>query len=113
MVTQQTRDAPYNTNDHLVFCAKYRGPVLEGEVGDRLAELIRPEVERRGGEGLEVVVLPDQVPVVASVPPTMAIAQIIHQLKGSSSQQWREEFPFLRSRLPSLWTRWYYVGTAG
>jgi len=25
----------------------------------------------------------------------------------------REEFPALRSRLPSLWTSSYYVGTAG
>jgi putative transposase len=37
----------------------------------------------------------------------------MHRIKGASSHALRKEFPFLRSRLPSLWTRSYYVGTAG
>jgi len=113
MDTKQTRHAHYNINYHLVFCPKYRRRVLEGEVGKRLAELIPQEVERMDGEILELVVMPDHVHLFASFPPTIAIAQIVHQLKGASSHQLREEFPFLRSRLPSLWTRSYYVGTAG
>jgi putative transposase len=37
----------------------------------------------------------------------------MHRVKGASSHRLRQEFPPLRSRLPSLWTRSYYVGTAG
>ena len=113
MVTEQTRHAHYNINYHLVWCPKFRRPVLEGAVGQRLAELIPPEVERMGGTVHELVVMPDHVHLFASFPPTIAINQIVHQLKGSSSHQLRQEFPFLRSRLPSLWTHSYYVGTAG
>ncbi len=48
MVTEQTRHAHYNINDHLVWCPKFRRPVLEGAVGQRLAELIPPEVGTAG-----------------------------------------------------------------
>src|SRR5258708_16976713 len=113
MDTKQTRHAHYNINYHLVFCPKYRRPVLEGEVGKRLAELIPQEVERMDGEVLELVVMPDHVHLFASFPPTISIAQIMHQLKGASSHQLREEFPFMRSSLPSLLTRSYYRGPPG
>jgi len=34
-------------------------------------------------------------------------------LKGYTSYEWRGKFPMLKSRLPSLWSRSYYVGSAG
>lgn len=112
-MSNRTRHAVYNINYHLVFCPKYRRPVLAGEVGKRLAELLPLEVERMDGRVLELVVMPDHVHLFASFSPTLAIAQIMHRLKGATSHQLREEFPFLRSRLPSLWTHSYYAGTAG
>lgn len=113
MTTKRTRHAHYNINYHLVWCPKYRRPVLDGAVGKRLAELIPAEVERMNGEVLELVVMPDHVHLFASFPPTLAIAQIMFRLKGTTAYQLRREFPSLKSRLPSLWTRSYYVGTAG
>ena len=47
------------------------------------------------------------------MPPKWAPAQIAYRLKGYTSHALRREFPRLRSRLPSLWSRSYYVGTAG
>ncbi len=35
------------------------------------------------------------------------------QIKGRSSRLLREEFPHLRSRLPTLWTKSYFVATVG
>lgn len=46
-------------------------------------------------------------------PPTIAPNQIMHRIKGYSAHVLRDEFPWLKSRLPSLWTRSYYVGTVG
>jgi putative transposase len=37
----------------------------------------------------------------------------MHRIKGYTAHELRREFPHLNSRLPSLWTRSYYVGTAG
>lgn len=113
MQSKRTRHAAYQINYHFVWCPKFRRPVLEGEVGERLSELIPQVVKRNGGEVLELVVQPDHVHLFASFPPTLAANQIVHRIKGATSHQLRKEFPELNSRLPSLWTRSYYVGTAG
>lgn len=47
-----------------------------------------------------------------SVLPTMAIPDIMKQIKGATSIQLRQEFPKLKA-MPSLWTRSYFVSTAG
>jgi putative transposase len=112
-MTERTRHAHYNINYHLVWCPKFRRPVLAGDVGKRLSELIPEQVEKLGGRVLELVVQPDHVHLFASFPPTLAIAQLMHRIKGATSHQLREEFPHLKSRLPSLWTNSYYIGTAG
>ena len=46
-------------------------------------------------------------------PPTQAPQHIASQIKGYTSHELREKFPDLKSRLPSLWSRRYYVGSAG
>lgn len=112
-MTKRTRHATYQINYHLVWCPKFRRPVLVDGVDKRLAELIQEITEALEGEVLELVVQPDHVHLFASFPPTLSIAQIMHRIKGSSSHQLRKEFPWLNSRLPSLWTRSYYIGTAG
>ena len=113
MHIKQTRHATYNINYHFVWCPKYRRPVLTGPVADRLVALIPEIVQELDGEILELVVRTDHVHLFASFPPTIAPYQIMHRIKGATSHTLREEFPELKSRLPSLWTRSYYVGTAG
>jgi putative transposase len=112
-MVKRTRHATYQINYHLVWCPKFRRPVLAGNVGKRLSELIPEIVETIEGEVLELDVQPDHVHLFATFPPTIAINQSMHRLKGVSSHQLRKEYPWLNSRLPSLWTRSYYVGTAG
>jgi putative transposase len=109
----QTRHATYEIRYHFVFCPKYRRPVLRGAVADRLSILIAESIEQLGGRILNLTVQPDHVHLFAEIPPTLAPRQVMHRVKGISSHHLRREFPYLRSRLPSLWTRSYYVGTAG
>ena len=45
--------------------------------------------------------------------PTRCVAEIVNRLKGGSSRILRGEFPHLKSRLPTLWSRSYYAGTVG
>ena len=45
--------------------------------------------------------------------PTLCVAEIVNRLKGFTSHELRAEFPFLRSRLPTLWSRSYYAGSVG
>ena len=66
-----------------------------------------------GGRVLNLTVQPDHVHLFVEMPPTLAPRQVMHRVKGATSHQLRLEFPHLRSQLPSVWTRSYYVGTAG
>jgi putative transposase len=108
-----TRYATYEIRYHFVFCPKYRRPVLAGAVGERLQAMIPEIIGQLGGKVLNITVQPEHVHLFVEIPPTLAPRQVVHRVKGASSHRLRQEFPHLRSRLPSLWTRSYYVGTAG
>jgi putative transposase len=108
-----TRHATYEIRYHFVFCPKFRRPVLAGAVGERLAELISPIIDTLGGRVLNLTVQPEHVHLFVEMPPTLAPRQVMHRVKGATSHQLRQEFPHLHSQLPSVWTRSYYVGTAG
>lgn len=110
---KQTRHAKYQINYHFVWCPKYRRAVLTGKISNRLIEILQKLVPELDGEIIELIVRPDHVHLFCSFPPTIAPYQIMHRLKGRTSHHLRKEFPSLKSRLPSLWTRAYYVGTAG
>ncbi len=113
MEAKRTRHAVYNSTYHLVWCPKYRRRVLTDAVAQRLEQLIHAKVADLAGEVIALEVQPDRVHLFANFPPTLAVHQIMHRLKGSTSHTLRQEYPWLKSRLPSLWTRSYYVGTAG
>jgi len=113
MERERTRHAVYQIAYHFVWCPKYRRAVLEGPIADRLVALLHDLVPSLDGEIVELVVRPDHVHLFAHFPPALAPAQIAHRLKGATSHALRTEFPALKSRLPSLWTNSYYVGTAG
>lgn len=44
---------------------------------------------------------------------TLGVAEIVNRLTGKSSRILRDEFPALRSRLPTLWSRSYFAATVG
>jgi putative transposase len=58
-------------------------------------------------------IMPDHVHLFIESDPRWAVAEIINRMKGSTSHALRQEFPSLRSRLPTLWSRSYYAGTVG
>jgi putative transposase len=111
--SQQTRHSTYNINYHFLWRPKYRRTVLGEEVADRLEDLVHEKVVELKGEVLDLTVRPDHVHLLASFPPTIAPYQIMHRLKIHTAHVLREVFPWLKSRLPNMWTRNYYVGTAG
>lgn len=81
-------------------------------VEDRFKELTITECDKCGIEILALECHIDHVHIFVSVLPDMSIPQIMKQIKGATSIQLREEFPQL-SAMPSLWTRSYFVSTAG
>ena len=57
--------------------------------------------------------MPDHVHLFVESDPTLCVAEIMNRLKDFTSRTLRKEFPFLRSRLPTLWSRSYYAGSVG
>ena len=108
-----SRTAVYNLGYHLIWCPKYRRPVLVGAVAERLKELIQQKASELGCEVESLEVMPDHVHVFIKATPNHAPQFIVGQIKGYSSRILRKEFPHLVSRLPSLWTRSYYVESVG
>jgi len=58
-------------------------------------------------------VMPDYEHLFVKTDPTNSPHFIVNQLKSYTSRELREEFPFIKSRLPSLWTRSYYCESVG
>jgi putative transposase len=98
---------------HLVWCPKYRRPVLVGDVANRLRELIPQIAAEHGWTILELAVQPDHIHLFVRCLPTDSPHLIARQIKGQSSRLLRQEFASLRRRLPTLWTRAYFVASAG
>lgn len=58
-------------------------------------------------------IMPDHVHLFIEADPTLAVAEIVNRIKGKTSHILRSEFPSLRTRLPTLWSRSYYAGSVG
>ena len=56
--------------------------------------------------------MPDYVHLLVAALPDIAPNQIVAQVKGYTSHELRKEFPELL-KMPSLWTRSFYVGSVG
>ena len=97
----------------MVWCPKYRRPVLVGRVKDRLEELIRARADEHGWEIAALEVMPDHVHLFVRAHPRHSPSYVANQFKGFTSRHLRAEFAHLRSRLPTLWSRSYFVATVG
>lgn len=98
---------------HIVWCPKYRRKVLTGGVEARLETLLREKAAEHGWTIHAMEIMPDHVHLFLEHDPTMCVSEIVNRLKGFTSKVLREEFPALRSRLPTLWSRSYYCGSVG
>ncbi len=110
---KRSKAVVYNIGYHLIWCPKYRRKVLVGEVAERLKELLHEKAEKIEVEIVQMEIMPDHIHLFVKTVPTNSPHFIVHQLKGHTSRVLREEFSFLKSRLPSLWTRSYYVESVG
>jgi putative transposase len=98
---------------HVVWCAKYRRPVLTGAVAQRLRELIEAKAAEHQWRIVACEVMPDHVHLVVKTRPKDSPSYVANQFKGISSRVLRSEFPHLRSRLPTLWSRSFFVASVG
>lgn len=103
----------YNIGYHIIWCPKYRRRVLIPPISDRLHELLFEKAIEIDVDIEVLEIMPDHVHMFVKTPPTASPHYIVQQFKGYTSRTLRQEFKVLRTRLPSLWTRSYYVESCG
>ena len=103
----------YKNQFHVIFCPKYRRPVLVDGVDARLKEILLEKAAELDVKIMSMEVMPDHVHLFISFDPRLMLHKIIKVLKATSSSILRKEFPRLKSRLPCLWTRSYFSCSVG
>ena len=100
---------------HLVWTTKYRKPIMTGEVGVRVRELIRQICREEDVEIMKGHVSKDHVHLFVSIPPQVTISRMVQRLKGKSSHTLLGEFAHLRKTFwgRHLWARGYFCCSSG
>ena len=96
----------------VIWCTKYRRPVLGGAAELLLKQIIDEVVTEFGGMAIEVETMPDHVQLLVELPPQVAMSNLVKILKGRSSRHLRQEFPHL-ARMKCLWSPSWCVSTVG
>jgi len=110
---KSTHSMVFSCQYHVVFCPKYRRKVLKDGVETRIKELILEKQEEYGYEIIEMEIMPDHVHLLIDCSPSPGIDKIVGKIKGYTSHTIRKEFPWMKRRLPSLWTRSKFISTTG
>ena len=113
MEYKSNRNIVYSCKYHVVFCPKYRRKVLVNGVDVRLKQIAQMVADELHFEILEIEVMPDHVHMLLEVDPQFSIHKAVKRIKGRTSHDLRSEFPWLKSRIPTLWTNSYFVSTVG
>lgn len=103
----------YSCQYHIVFCPKYRRKVLTDEIAKRAKELFTQIAEENGFDILDMEIMSDHVHILADCNPRFGVEHVVKLLKGKSSRILRDEFPELKRKLPTLWTRAAFISSVG
>ncbi|HBX48439.1 MAG TPA: IS200/IS605 family transposase [Clostridiaceae bacterium] len=100
-------------NYHFVFCPRYRRKIfLIPKVEDRFKYLVKYICKEMDIEIIAIECDKDHTHMFLNCLPTLSPADIMRKIKGVTSRVLRDEFEELK-KMPSLWTRSYFVSTAG
>ena len=113
MEYKSNHNVVYSCKYHVVWCPKYRRKVLVNGVDVRLKELIEEICNEFRIDIIEMEIMPDHVHLLMEVDPQFGVHKAVKLIKGRTSRVLRQEFGWLCSLIPSLWTNAYFVSTVG
>jgi len=100
---------------HIVWATKYRHRVLVGDLAVRVRAICRQVCRGNGVSILHGVLPGDHVQMFVSVPPKLAISDLVRRTEGRSSHRVQREFPEIRKRYwgRRFWGRGHFPATTG
>ncbi len=113
VVYKSNNSVVYRCIYHVIWTPKYRRSVLVDGVDERLKIILSEVAVETGCELISLEVMPDHVHLLVEVDPQFGVHTFIKRAKGRSSRVLRQEFQWLKSRLPTLWTNSYFCVTVG
>lgn len=106
-----SNEVVYFCKYHVVWCAKYRRKILINEVNTRLKELLISYAAEISVNIVDLEIMPDHIHMQLVVEPQFGIHKAVKSLKGYTSKILRDEFPYLKTKMPTIWTNSYLVST--
>jgi putative transposase len=99
----------------LVFVAKYRRKVFDGDAIERLRRIFSKVCADFSAQLIEVDGEDDHVHLLLEYPPQVSVSTLVNSLKGVSSRMLRKESPDLRRRYWKgvLWSPSYFAASCG
>ena len=112
---RKTSHTVHRFRNHFVFTTKYRKPVLRGDVGIRLRELIREICRSADIIIVKGHVRPEHVHLLLDVPPNYSPSRVMQAIKGRTSHQLLRDFRRLNKEFwgRHLWARGYFGASSG
>ncbi len=109
------RHCIFKMHVHLVFVAKYRRKVFDGDAIDRMRRMFGKVCEDMEASLVEMDGEDNHVHLLVEYPPKLAVSVLVNSLKGVSSRLLRKERPDLRKRYWKnvLWSPSYFAGSCG
>ncbi|AAK41701.1 IS200/IS605 family transposase [Saccharolobus solfataricus] len=111
MELKSTRHTKYLCNYHFVWIPKHRRNTLVNEIAEYTKEVLKSIAEELGCEIIALEVMPDHIHLFVNCPPRYAPSYLANYFKGKSARLILKKFPQLNKG--KLWTRSYFVATAG
>lgn len=104
----------YSCQYHIIFCTKYRRKVLTEPIQIQLKQIILDKQSEYGYLVIEQETIEDHVHLLLDINPfKYGVGGVVSRIKGYTAHTLREQFPELKKKLPTLWTRSKFVSSVG
>lgn len=109
------RHCVFKMHVHLVFVAKYRRRVFDGDAVQRLRSIFDKVCAGFEAHLIEMDGEDDHVHLLVEYPPKLAVSALVNSLKGVSSRLLRKDRPDIRDRYWKgvLWSPSYFASSCG
>ncbi|RMD59482.1 MAG: IS200/IS605 family transposase [Nitrospirae bacterium] len=94
---------------HLLWVTQRKLPVLIGELKNRLIELINEKAQELNLKIRHIEIAPNYVYIIVRCPDSLAPRDVVVKIKKYTSNMIGKEFPEVKRRMRTLWTRRYIV----
>jgi len=115
MELYKNRNSVYQIGYHIVWCVKYRKPVLVDQIAEDMRKLLTKIAVDNNITIETMEIMPDHIHLFVTATPNHLIADMVKALKGVSARFLFKKHPNLKQTLwgGHLWNPSYYVGTVG